>query len=262
MTMKKLLSIFWAPILLLILVFPIILPYLHKGYFPTHDGEWAVVRLGDMFREIKDLQFPPRYSENLNFGYGYPLFNFAYPLPYYAGLAVHTLKFSFVNSIKLLFAISVLLSAFFMYLAAKEFWENKLAGLLSGILFAYLPYRLVDLYARGSIGESFAFIFFPLLFYCAVKIYKNPHNYFFVALGALSFAGLILSHNIMAVLFFPVLLLFIGVTIWKDYRKYLKQFFAMIFLGLCASAFFWLPALTEKNLLLLSKIPIADRSIN
>ena len=65
---------------------PLILPYFKSGFFPTHDGEWAVVRLAEMYREIKDFQFPARFSGYLNFEYGYPLFNFAYPMPYYFGL--------------------------------------------------------------------------------------------------------------------------------------------------------------------------------
>src|SRR5258708_2602213 len=106
-------------ILLLVSFFvsvPLIVPYLHSGYFPTHDGEWAVVRLGDMYRELKDLQFPARYSGNLNFGYGYPLFEFAYPLPYYLGFFIHLFHISFVNSMKILFVLTVPFSFFGMFL--------------------------------------------------------------------------------------------------------------------------------------------------
>src|SRR5579872_6665755 len=102
--MKGRIQPYFGLILVIILTLPVLLPYFHAGYFPTHDGEWAVVRLSDMYREIRDHQFPPRYSSNLNFGYGYPLFNFTYPLPYYLGLIIHLFKFGFVDSIKILFA--------------------------------------------------------------------------------------------------------------------------------------------------------------
>ena len=51
--MKKIL-IYWAGILVLafIVCMPLILPYFKTGFFPTHDGEWAVIRLSDMYREI------------------------------------------------------------------------------------------------------------------------------------------------------------------------------------------------------------------
>src|SRR5436305_12330593 len=110
---------FYKPLAIITIAFlvslPIIFPLFHSGYFPTHDGEWAVVRLGDMFRTLRDHQFPARYSGYLNFGYGYPLFNFVYPAPYYVGMIFHLFKIGLVDSIKLLFALSVILSAITMY---------------------------------------------------------------------------------------------------------------------------------------------------
>src|SRR5688572_1719993 len=128
---------------------PLILPFMQKGYFPTHDGEWAVVRMGDMFRSLRDQQLPVRYSGNLNFSYGYPLFNFTYPAPYYIGTVFHFFNIGFVDSVKLLFALSVIVSSLTMFLLATEIWKNKIAGLLSAVFYLYLPYRIVDLYARG-----------------------------------------------------------------------------------------------------------------
>ena len=147
----------------LAIALPIILPYFHSGYFPTHDGEWAVIRLVDMFRIIKDGQFPARMSGALNFGYGYPLFNFAYPFPYYAGLPLYFILGSFVASIKVLFAGSVVLSAFFFFLASNALWKNRWAASISTVLYIYLPYRIVDLYVRGSIGESLSFAIFSFI---------------------------------------------------------------------------------------------------
>ena len=101
--MKKSLQFYLGVLFFSIIIsIPLLIPYLHSGYFPTHDGEWAVVRLSDMFREVRDFQFPPRYSGNLNFGYGYPLFNFAYPFPYYIGIVIHMLGFGFVDTIKII----------------------------------------------------------------------------------------------------------------------------------------------------------------
>ena len=154
-----------------------------------------------MFREIRDLQIPPRYSGNLNFGYGYPLFNFAYPLPYYVGVFIHFLGFGFVDTVKLLFALTIPVSAFFMFLAAKNIWKNNYAGIISSVLYLYFSYRLVDLFVRGSIGESFGFAIFPIIFLCLSKLINNPKRVIFMIIGAFSFAAIILSHNIMAVLF-------------------------------------------------------------
>lgn len=239
---------------------PVILPFFHSGYFPTHDGEWAVVRLTDMFRTLRDFQIPARYSGTLNFGYGYPLFNFAYPSPYYLGVLMHFLGFGFVNTIKILFSGSVVFSTFFMFLVSKSLWKNTWAGIVSSILYIYFPYRMVDLYVRGSIGESLSFVLFPLLFYLAIKL-TGKYSFLLVGGIAVSVASLIMTHNIMAVLFMPLYIIFILIQVILTNKKAIKTFLLSIFLGFGLSAFFWIPALIEKNNILLSQIPIADRSL-
>ncbi|MEK7450504.1 MAG: 6-pyruvoyl-tetrahydropterin synthase-related protein [Patescibacteria group bacterium] len=253
--MKKVLAILFLSFCISI---PVILPFFHTGYFPTHDGEWAIVRLGDMFRTLRDFQIPARYSGSLNFGYGYPLFNFTYPLPYYLGIFIYMLGTGFVGAIRILFASSVLLSAFFMFFASSILWKNKWAGIISAILYIYFPYRMVDLYVRGSIGESLSFVLFPLLFYLAIKL-TDKSSFLLIGGIAVSVASLVMAHNIMAVLFMPLYLVFI--LIQAENKKAVKPLFISIILGFGLSAFFWIPALFEKSNILLAKIPIADRSL-
>lgn len=260
--MKKILF-YYAPFisLLIIVSVPLILPYFHKGYFPTHDGEWAVIRLTDMFRTIRDGQFPARFSGYLNNGYGYPLFNFAYPFPYYLGIPFILAKLGFVTTIKLLFAISIPLSAITMFLASRELWKNTTAGIVSAILYIYAPYRIMDLYVRGSLGEALAFVLFPAILWCVIQVANKNNQLFYTTLGGLFLGILIMTHNIMAVLFSIVLVVMMGSLYIIQNRTVLKNYVLLILLGLSISVFFWLPALYEKQYILLSKIPIADRSL-
>ena len=260
--MRKLLS---QPILIFLFAFlislPVILPYFHPGYFPTHDGEWAVVRLSDMFRSLRDHQFPVRYSGYLNFGYGYPLFNFVYPFPYYLGMVFHVFKLGFIDTIKLLFASSVVISALGMYFASREIWKNTAAGIISALLYVYLPYRIVDLYARGSIGESLAFMLFPIILFFVAKSLDNLQAKRYLILAAISYAFLIMTHNIMAVLFSPVLIIFMLIKMRFTKKSAYKNLLIFFLLSYGLAAFFWLPALLEKGNILLSVVPIADRNI-
>jgi len=245
---------------LIILSLPAIFPYFHPGYFPTHDGEWAVVRLGDMFRLLRDFQLPARYSGELNFGYGYPLFNFTYPLPYYLGMIPYLFRFGFVGSIKILFAGSVLLSAVFMFLASKTLWKNTWAGVVSAVLYVYFPYRMVDLYVRGSVGESLSFALFPVLLFLAIKLIEKFSLKIIALIGILT-AFQIMTHNIMTVLFMPFYIVFILIMAVLKNKKAIKSFLLSILLGLGLSAFFWVPAILEKSNILLSNIPIANRDL-
>ncbi len=247
--------------LTILLSISLIIPFFKSGYFPTHDGEWAVVRLGEMFREIKDLQFPPRYSTVLNNGYGYPLFNFAYPFPYYVALIFKMAGFGFVESIKIVFALTVPLSGIGIYLLSKNLWKNRGAGIISAILYMYLPYRMVDLYVRGSIGESLALAIIPFLFYLALRLKETRMSLIIVSLSSILLGSLILTHNIMAVYFVPLYIFFCILINSFGKKRFDVRFLYIVVLGIGLSAFFWFPALSEKNNILLSVIPIADRNL-
>ena len=71
-----------------------------KGYFGVSD-DLHIGWLFEMDRVVKMLQFPPRYVPDLSFGFGYPLFSFVYPLPFYIAETFHLIGFSLVNSVKL-----------------------------------------------------------------------------------------------------------------------------------------------------------------
>lgn len=255
--------------LIIIFVFCILftLPFYKTGFFTSHDGEWSVIRLAEMIREVKDLQFPPRWSDYLNHGYGYPLFTFTYPLPYYAGILLKLMRFSLIDSIKILFVLSVFLSAFFMY-KLGEILRDKTSGLFAALYYLSANYRLVNLYIRGSLGESLALIFFPLIFYLGVR-YSNHQSVWNYLLLSVSLAGLILSHNIMAILFIPFFMLFYFLYILHLQRRFTLSVWQKMILpllqGFGLAAYFFIPALLEKKYIYLSQIPlstIADNFIN
>ena len=239
----------------------IVIPYFHSGYFPTHDGEWAVVRLSEMYRALTDGQFPVRYSTYLNYNYGYPLFNFAYPLPYYFGAPIASF-IGFVNTIKLIFAISIPLSAVGMYLATRKMWQSDNAGLVAGALYILAPYRMVDLYVRGSIGECVSFAIAPFLLFVGLLLLERKNNYFLISLFALLLGALITTHNIMGLYFTPIIaILLVGSAVTNNKKRW-GSLTVSFFLGIGLSTFFIVPALAEKGSILLAQIPIANRSLN
>lgn len=228
-------------------------PFYRAGYFPTHDGEWAIVRLTEMVRELKDLQIPPRWSTYLNHGFGYPLFSFTYPLPYYLGALLKFFGLSYTWSIKSLFLFSVFASVFFMYLLAKEL-VGKLGAVMASMLYTIMPYRLVNLYQRGNLGESLSLAFFPLIFYLALLLKKKSTKTRAILLSV-SIVSLILTHNISALLFIPFSAVFLFLI-----RIPPRQIFFVLLLGFSLSLYFTLPALRESGFLYLSGISLADKS--
>lgn len=229
---KKLISKYiWY--IVIILSIPAVRYLFVKGYFGVSD-DLHIGWLFEMDRAIKMLQFPPRYVPDLSFGFGYPLFTFVYPFPFYIAEMFHLIGFSLVNSVKLVFGMSIPLSMYFMYKLLKNYMKDQWA-LAGAVLYVYAPYRALEMFVRGTIGEIVAFVFFPIITLSVIK--KNPY------VLALSVAGLVLSHNIMAYMFMPFLLLFVILN--KSFWVSLKG----ILLGLLVSSYFWVPAIVESNLM-------------
>lgn len=233
---------------LVILIILAILPVLslfHLGFPLTHDGQDHVVRIANFYQNLTDGNLIPRWAPNLNWGYGHPILEFLYPLPSYIASFFHAIGFPLVDSVKIVFALGVFLSLVFMYLWLSQFLGTY-PSLLGAVLYTYAPYRFIDLYVRGDIGEHLAFAFVPLVLFSIYRIYKKQ-SYKFLALGAISLAFLILAHNAIALMFVPFIF-FYGLYlayISRDRKPYLINLIFLIILGFGLSAFFWVPGLLE-----------------
>lgn len=224
-------------ILVLVLSVPSVWALFHPGFYGASD-DLHVAWLFEMDKILKLGQIPPRFVPDLSFGFGYPLFNFVFPLPFYLGELFHLIGFSLVDSVKIVFGISLAGSAVLMYLFLEEIISKHLAA-VGALIYLYTPYRATDVYIRGAIGESLAFVFLPLTLYSVVR--KN------IPLLAIAVSGLILSHNIVSYMFFPFVLFFILLKFsWKNVIG--------VILGLLISAYFWVPAILESSLMKYSTV--------
>lgn len=227
----------------LILSFFSIIPFFHPGFFPIHDNT-QVQRVFEMTRSLRDGMFPVRWVADLGFGYGYPIFNFYAPLAYYIGSFINILGFDVLLATKLMMIFGILLAGVSMYFLAKELW-GKSGGIISALLYVFIPYHAVDIYVRGDVAEFWAYAFIPLVFYSLLKIHQTGKLRFVIA-GALSYAALIVSHNLTALMATPFILIF-AMLLFAGNRKTGKNLLMTILLGLLVSAFYWLPAILEVN---------------
>lgn len=205
-----------------------------RGYFPMHD-DTQIARVVVMGNALRNGQFPVRWVSDLGYGYGYPLYNFYGPLPYYFGGSLYALGIDSVIATKWMFGIGSVLAAVSMY-----FFLYPIMGLLSSItgsmIFLYAPYHAVQIYIRGSVGEYWAMAFVPLILLGVYK--KRP------IIGALGLAGTILSHTILG--FISTAMLGFSIVIFLIRRRD-GNILKLLSLGLGISAFFWLPALMEMQ---------------
>jgi hypothetical protein len=103
----------------------------------------------------------------------------------------------------------------------------------------------VGVYVRGSLAECWSFVWFPLILLGCHMLADNRWREGLV-IGSLSYAALILSHNIMA-LYFTVILCVYALAV-GGVRRQLVRTAIMIVLGQALSAFFWVPAIANMPL--------------
>jgi hypothetical protein len=217
----------------------------HSGLPVTHDGQDHVARIANFYQNLAEGNIIPRWAANLNKGYGHPILEFLYPLPSYIASIFHFVGFSLVDSTKIVFGLGMILSLFSMYLWLKQFL-GRWPAILGSVLYTYAPYRLVDTYVRGDIGENLAFAFVPLVLYFIYKLYKTKNSHY-VVFGVLSLAFLILAHNAISLILMPFILFYGAFLLYlsKDKKYFLINFSILVILGFGLSAFFWIPGILE-----------------
>lgn len=230
---------FLVIILLLIVSFPAVRALLLPGGFTSHDLTHHVVRQISMDKLLSEGQFPPRWSGELNNGYGYPVFLFNYPLPAMFGEIFHKLGMGYVDSVKAVLFSSMILSILGMYLFLKALLQDRLAAFLGALFYLYAPIRFLNVYVSAAVGSALALGILPFIFWSLVEI-RNRKKWAF-PVGALSLAALITAHNVTTLIFAPVLLAFSA----AGYGR--RNLVIMFLLGLGLSAWFWMPALWEKQ---------------
>lgn len=217
----------------------------HPGLPMTHDGQDHVARIANFYKNLEEGNLIPRWAPNLNWGYGHPILMFLYPLPSYSVSLFHFFGFSLVDSTKIIFGLSFVLSGVFMYAWIRSFLGLE-AGIVASIIYMFAPYRFVDLYVRGALGEHVAFVFPPLVLYFLWKLSKKFSSWNFLG-ASLSFGFFILSHNAISLMFLPVIFLYSFYLFMesKNKKKLFLSIVSSILVGFSISAFFWVPAFFE-----------------
>lgn len=172
---------------------PMFTDFLLKG----HDMDFHVARIWALAENIKAGHWAFPIQTELANGYGYasPLFYgqvfFYIPaLIYLIGAPMQVCYQIYVISINI---ATVLIS----YFCFKGITNDRKIGLLGSFLYTLSAYRIANVYLRAAAGEYTAMMFYPLLIYGFIRIYKkeaskiNPMDCILVVIGL---TGLIQSH--------------------------------------------------------------------
>lgn len=226
----------------LISILPI-LSVFRSGSYESGDMLLHSARAASFYNSLTEGIIIPRWYSEANAGYGYPLFLFSHPLPYYITSLFHFLGFGFVGSIKLLLITTYLLSGLLIYSWVKRHLSKE-ASLIAAVFYLFAPYHLIDMHFRVSIGEMTALMILPLVLILLKKYLENPTT-FTAFISSMSFGLFVLSHQAIPMLSLPFIFLY-GFHILKTINtKAITKILIPLGVGVLFSAYYWVPVFWE-----------------
>lgn len=220
------------------------------------DSPFLLFRLYELLANVRAGVFPARWMPDAAYGLGYPFFSYYAALPYYLAAGFKLYGLSYIASLKAVQVFGFILAGLAMYGWAQRVVKVRAAALLAAVAYTFAPFHMVNVYVRGdSLSEFWAFVFYPLVLWAVLRAIERP-SASQAALLALAYAGLLLTHNISALIFTPFAVVYalIGLAPGptppkKGVRQRVRLLAATAGLlwGLALAAWFWLPALAEGS---------------
>jgi len=194
------------------------------------------------------------------YGLGYPFFNYYAALPYYLAAGLVLWGWGPILALKVVQALGFLASGAAMYALGRHAFRHRVSALLASVAYVYAPYHLVNVYVRGdSLSEFYAFVWYPLLGWALLRLRSCASARNVLLLGG-AYGGLILTHNISALIATPVAVAYVVLLLFAvggangSRRRFLLAGLAGALLGLALSSWFWLPALLEGHLVQVDRV--------
>ncbi|RMH01573.1 MAG: hypothetical protein D6706_01630 [Chloroflexi bacterium] len=250
--MVKQLREFWQRLdkgflVVLAIAFLAIWPFISRASLPEGtDAELHIFRLYELSRLVRAGELYPRWAPDFYHGYGYPIFNYYAPLTYYLGLLVELLpRLDAVAGIKAVFVMALVGGGVGIYGFVRDNWGRP-AGYVATAVFLYTPYiQYIDPHVRGVAPETLSFGLFPLALWSLDRFRREQTGVRWLT-AVFTTAAVILSHNLMGLLFFGLLASWI---IWQylSENRSNGRLWLVLLLALGLSAFFWLPVIAERN---------------
>ena len=223
----------------------------------THDGETHIRRVEALTAALQAGVIYPRWLPDLMFGYGKPVLNYYSPGFYYPVALLNSAGLDLIPCIRIALSVGYALSAWWMFRLSRLF-VSIWPAIVSVIAFQFFPYRLYDLFIRGAFPEFSAFFWLPPIVFFTVKaarVEEKAAGRFsypvLVASAGIAWAGLILSHNLtalMSVLMLAATLALVLVFQFSSQTNWLRivgSGVVPIAVGVSLAAWYVLPALLE-----------------
>lgn len=215
---------------------------MNGGWDLSHHINWV----NQISLTLKEGVLYPHWMSGSNGGYGSPTGIFYSTLFHRLAGIVNLFVPSLVLSLKIVTFAGFLFSGLAMFIFLRNFCGHA-ASIAGGIAYQLFPYHIFDLYVRESLGETFAFIWLPLIMHFAYKGIAEGGCRSWIGLS-LSYASLVLTHNASAYMFtYVVAAFFFFFAIRGKKPGIILKFSVAILFGLSVSAVYFIPMVFERR---------------
>lgn len=234
-----------ALIVLLILMLPALQPLLRNDFTCGYDTIFHLYRAVQVDALWSQGVFASRWAPDMAHGYGFPLFIFTSPAPSMIVTLLHRVGLSWAFALNGTFALGMVLGGLFMFLLAEDLF-GSFAGLVAGVAYVYAPFQAYDVFNRGSLWESFAWAFPPLVLW-GLHRWGVRRQIKGLILGVIGLSLMVMSHHLFAFLFAPLLTVWVlmSAVLRRDWRILWRGVLLGV-LGMGLTTFFWIPPLLER----------------
>ena len=237
-----------AALVLAVLCLVALRPLFRGRLIAGHDALEYPPRLVEFARVMADGHVPPLWAPDLGAGRGQPLFEFAPPLLYSVALPFHLAGARLADSLQLALALLHGAGAVAVYRLGRRARCSRPAAVAGAGAWLFAPYTGLDLFVRSAFAEATAVAVAPLALLGLLRSVDRP-SATRVALGGAAVALVVLAHNGAALLLLAAFGLVVPALSYRAPRPAttLAAGAGTLAAGLGLSAFFWLPALVEKD---------------
>ena len=244
---KNLKSFFSNPFFLtLIIVDLILVSFMYVGpgnLIKTHDGNYHLYRFATSISAFDDGQKFLQLDADQLQGFGQAPNLFYGPMLSWLVLVVFKITSNLQISLMFLMLVATIATTFGAYYASKKIFKSEKAGFFTALFFTLEPFHVGELLTRGSFSEYLVFALVPFI------IFESKTDFKRIFMLAFSAFGIIMNHNLTAVLIAAMAALFVVFNIRKVFSKP-KILFSLILAGILAvgfSAIFILPFLEVRE---------------
>lgn len=251
---KNLKSFFSNPFFLTLIIIDLILvSFIYVGpgnLINTHDGNYHLYRFATSISAFDDGQKFLQLDADQLQGFGQAPNLFYGPMLSWLVLIVFKITSNLQISLMFLMLVATITTTFGAYYASKKIFKSEKAGFFTALIFTLEPFHVGELLTRGSFSEYLAFAFIPFIILAIYQIiFESKTDFKRIFMLAFSAFGIIMNHNLTAVLIAAMAALFVVFNIRKVFSKP-KILFSLILAGILAvgfSAIFILPFLEVRE---------------